>query len=632
MLKDPHNDAVVTPRHDQNIFRIETQQGGALKRKIVAGLGRPLGFVMGLPALNAIYNNVNARSCPEDFLDKVLEFMAVEYRVSDDDLTRIPREGPAVVVANHPFGALEGVILMHMLGRIRSDFKVMGNYFLRLIPQLRNRIIYVDNFGSPDALRQNIGPMKACLRCLRGGHLLAIFPAGEVSHVMIRKRRIIDPPWLPSVSRIIHRTEVPALPIYFHGRNSLLFQILGMLHPKLRTVMLPREFVNKCHSTIDVSVGSLIPYKKLGAMQHDVELINYLRLRTYILKQRYAEETKRVKLLPVPVRLPSWKHPLPEKPVEEVAPPVPTELLLREVSRLPSECLLHESGDFQVYAASGELIPHVLDEIGRLREFTFRLVGEGTGRDKDLDRFDHYYDHLFILNTAKQEIVGAYRMGKTDEILAERGTEGLYTSTLFIFKPQLFERMGKALEMGRSFVRPEYQKSFSALFLLWKGIGCYVLRNPDHVTLFGPVSVSNEYSPTSKELIVRYLKSKDSFSKFHKYVKPKTPPKYKSLKRHEVREFKNAFKTVEDVTEVITDLESEFKGIPVLLRQYLKLGGKVLAFNVDPDFQDCLDGLIVVNVLRTPPKILATYMGKENVALLHEYHQEKARMAALRKV
>ncbi len=627
MPKDPDTEAV-TPRYDMDIFKIEAKQGSALKRKAIACLGKPLGYVMGLHLINNIYNNVTARSCQEDFLDKTLDFMNVEYRVSDDDLTRIPRQGPAVVVANHPFGGIEGVILMHLLGKIRPDFKVMGSYFLRLIPQLSDRIIYVDNFGRADSLRQNIGPMKECLRCLRNGHLLAIFPAGEVSHVMLRKRRIMDPAWLPAVSRIIHRTQVPALPIYFHGRNSMLFQILGMMHPILRTMMLPREFANKCHGTIDLSVGSLIPYKKLAVMQQDVELINYLRLRTYILKQRYAEEVKRVKLLPVPVRLPSWKQPQPEKPVAEVAPPVPRELLLREVASLPSECLLHEAGDFQVYAASGELIPTVLEEIGRLREFTFRLVGEGTGRDKDLDRFDHYYDHLFILNSVKQDIVGAYRMGKTDEILADRGIEGLYTSTLFNFKPQLFERMGKALEMGRSFVRPEYQKSFSALFLLWKGIGSYVLRNPDHVTLFGPVSVSNEYSPTSKELIVRYLKSKDSFSKFHKYVKPKTPPKYKSLKRHEVREFRNAFKTVEDVTEVITDLESEFKGIPVLLRQYLKLGGKVLAFNVDPDFQDCLDGLIVVNVLRTPPKILANYMGKENVALLHEYHKEKARMAA----
>jgi putative hemolysin len=630
MPKDPDTDSV-TPRYDLDIFKIEAKQGSALKRKVIACLGKPVGYTMGLHLINNIYNNVTARSCQEDFLDKTLDFMNVEYRVSDDDLTRIPRQGPAVVVANHPFGAIEGVIIMHLLSKIRPDFKVMGNYFLRLIPQLRDRIIFVDNFGRADSLRQNIGPMKECLRCLRNGHLLAIFPAGEVSHVMLRKRRIMDPAWLPSVSRIIHRTQVPALPIYFHGRNTMFFQILGMVHPMLRTMMLPREFANKCHSTIDLSVGSLIPYKKLAVMQQDVELINYLRLRTYILKQRYAEEVKRVKLLPAPVRLPSWKQPQPEKPVEEVAPPVLRELLLREVASLPSECLLHESGDFQVYAAPGELIPKVLEEIGRLREFTFRLVGEGTGRDKDLDRFDHYYDHLFILNNAKQEIVGAYRMGKTDEILAERGIEGLYTSTLFNFKPQLFERMGKALEMGRSFVRPEYQKSFSALFLLWKGIGSYVLRNPDHITLFGPVSVSNEYSPTSKELIVRYLKSKDSFSKFHKYVKPRTPPKYKSLKRHEVREFRNAFKTVEDVTEVITDLESEFKGIPVLLRQYLKLGGKVLAFNVDPDFQDCLDGLIVVNVLRTPQKILANYMGKENVALLHEYHKEKARLAALHK-
>ena len=621
------------PIYDRDIFRIELREGNLLKRKVVTALGRPLGCMMGLSQLNSIYNNVTARSSTETFLPKTLEYMDVHYRVSDDDLSRIPKKGPAVIVANHPFGGIEGVILMEMLAKIRPDFKVLGNYFLHLIPQIRHMIIPVDVFGGQESSLRNVSGLKQCLRCLKDGHLLAIFPAGVVSHIIVRKRRIADPTWSPMVSRLIHKTRVPAMPLYFHGRNSMAFQMAGLVHSTLRTAMLPREFTNKCGSTIDLSVGSLIPYSKLEPLQKDVDLINYLRLRTYILKQRYAEDTKRLKLLPAPVRLPIKRTPPPPQKQEaaEVAPPVNTGQLLHEINGLPSECLLYESGSFQVFAAQGDSIPNVLEEIGRLREFTFRLVGEGTGKEKDIDPYDRYYDHLFILNKEKSEIVGAYRIGKTDEILAAHGIEGLYTSSLFNFKPQLFELMGKALEMGRSFIRPEYQKSFSALFLLWKGIGCYVLRNPDHITLFGPVSVSNEYSTTSKELIVRYLKSKDSFSKFHKYVKPKTPPKYKSFKRHEIREFKNAFKTVEDVTEVITDLESEFKGIPVLLRQYLKLGGKVLAFNVDPDFQDCLDGLIVVNVLRTTPKILATYMGRENVALLHEYHDEKARMAELKK-
>lgn len=608
-------------------FKIQGQNGGPLRRKLVDALGRPLGRVMGLHLLNGIYNSVLARLGDGDFLECTLDVMGVKYNVNDVDMARIPKSGPAVVVANHPFGAIEGVLIMDLLSKVRPDFKVMGTHFLRLIPEIKDKLIFVDNYGGDAASRSNIGPMKECLRCLRRGELLVIFPAGEVSHMTLRKRRITDPVWSPTVARIVRRTQAPVVPIYFQGHNGPLFQLAGLLHPRLRTAMLPRELANKQHSTIDISVGSPIPFKKLNTLKSDEDLVNYLRLRTYVLKQRYANKPK-CPLTSMPLAVPSKPEEQgADKPVTPVAPPQDPLLLEAELKSLPGECMLHESGDYSVYACKGKNIPKILAEIGRLREFTFRLVGEGTGKETDIDRYDSYYDHLFIWQKDKREIVGAYRIGKTDEIIEEHGIEGLYTSSLFIFKPAIFERMGKALEMGRSFVRPEYQKSYNSLFLLWKGIGCYVLRNPDHVTLFGPVSISNDYSTVSKELIVRYLKTRDSFSKLHKLVRPKTPPKLKSLKRHEVREFRDVFKSVEDVTEVITDLETEFKGIPVLLRQYLKLGGKVLAFNVDPDFQDCLDGLIKVDVLQTPPRVLAMYMGKENVELLLEYHEAKKHSA-----
>lgn len=622
--KPPPNELL--PALRQPHFKIEAQHGGPLRRKFVAAIARPLGRIMGLPLLNEIYDRVATRQDHEDFLDKTLEVMGVDYRVTDEDLSRIPPQGPVIIVANHPFGAIEGVLLMALLGKIRPDFKVMGTHFLRFIPEIRDKIIFVDNFGKNSSMRSNIAPMKESLRCLRDGHLLAIFPAGEVSHMTFRKRRVTDPVWSPTVARIVRKTQAAVVPIFFQGHNGPLFQLLGLVHPRLRTVMLPRELANKRSHTIDISIGSAIPYKKLAAMSHDKDLVNYLRLRTYVLRQRYAEKQKRSLLPMIPLSLPN-KKPVSSSalavPPKPVAPPVEACLLQKELSRLPDDNLLFKQGDYSVYAASGNNLHHVMDEIGRLREYTFRLVGEGTGKETDIDRFDQHYDHLFIWNSAQQEIVGAYRIGKTDEIIENFGIEGLYTSTLFTFKPALFEHMGKALEMGRSFVRPEYQRSYNALFLLWKGIGGYVLRNPDHVVLFGPVSISNEYSTISRELIVRYLKSKDSFSKLHKLVKPKTPPRFKGLKRHELREFKYFFKSVDEVTEIITDLETEFKGIPVLLRQYLKLGGKVLSFNVDPDFQDCLDGLIKVDVLHTPPRILGMYMGKENVELLLEYHEAK---------
>ncbi|THB68997.1 MAG: GNAT family N-acetyltransferase, partial [Desulfovibrio sp.] len=513
-------------------------------------------------------------------------------------------------------------IMGALLSRVRPDHKFMGNFFLNYIPDLRDRMILVDPFGSASSIKKNIRPLKESIRCLRDGGVLVVFPSGTVSHLHVRRRSVTDPRWSPTVAGIIRRTESPVLPVFFQGCNGPLFQFLGLMHPRLRTAMIPRELINKKSSTIEVSIGGLIPFKQISRLRKDHELMAYLRLRTYLLRKRQAEDRKRRFPLKLPLR-PARKE-LQATAEASIIAPVPPQDLAKEIAALPPQALLVESGKYKVYSATAQEIPLMLREIGRAREFTFRLVGEGTGRELDLDRFDDYYVHLFIWNEERQELVGAYRLGSTRTIIPKYGIDGLYTSTLFSFKPALFNRMGPALEMGRSFVTPEYQKSFSALNLLWKGIGRYVLLNPDDKVLFGPVSVSSDYSSVSRELIVRYFKTYDCISEYSKLVKPRTPPKFKTLRRHEIREFRNLVSTVEDVTEVITDLEADFKGIPILLKQYLRLGGKILTFNVDPDFKNCLDGLIFVDLTQTEPKLLSHYMGKENTTNFREYHELKA--------
>ncbi len=520
-------------------------------------------------------------------------------------------------MANHPFGGIEGIILAALLRYIRPDVKIMANYFLRQIPELQEVMIFVDPFGKDSSTRKNIRPLKECLGHLRAGGVLGVFPAGEVSHVYLSKRRVLDPPWTPTVARLIHKTQAPVLPIFFRGHNGPLFQMLGLVHPRLRTVMLPRELVNKSRKTITVSAGSLIGYSKMEAMQEDQELMDYLRLRTYILRNRPLETINRRRFL----RLPKKKvHKALHLHMEEVAQGPSLEDLSREVHSLPREFLLSDTAEYEVYGAPSSAIPLALQEIGRLREITFRKVGEGTGKAADLDRFDEYYDHIFIWNKNHQGIAGAYRIGRTDKILAEKGIDGLYTSTLFNYKPELFKRMGRALELGRSFVRPEYQKHYAPLLLLWKGITQSILRHWEYTALFGPVSISNEYSSTSRELIVRALKSTESFSDLTKLVKPKTPPKLKSLRRYEVRQLRDIFQNLGDITSLITDIEPIHKGIPVLLKQYLKLGGKVLAFNVDPEFNNALDGLLLVDLTRTDKKILDHYLGREKADAFLAHH------------
>lgn len=610
---------------NRGLLRIEAKTGPALLRRAINFVAPSLESLLGLGGINALYDRAKAMDPSVDFMSRVLAAHAVTVEVRPEELVRIPQKGAFVAVANHPFGMLEGMILGSLLNRVRPDFKLLGTFFLKYIPDLHEKIIFVDNFGSKDAFRKNVGPLKECLRHLRDGSPLAVFPAGGVARFDPSKRRVTDQPWNPTTARIIRKTECPVLPIFFQGANGPLFHLLGMLHPRLRTAMLPRELLKKEGGTFKATIGKPIPFHKLAKLKRDDELIAYLRLRTYMLKKR-SEEPKPSMFRRLPVV--RTMHRVEVKPPKQVfdgpiAEAAPTATLAAEIAGLSEKNLMLESGKFKVYCAKAKHIPHMLREIGRLREFTFRLVGEGTGKPLDLDRFDDHYEHLFIWNAEVNEVVGAYRIGRTDKITAERGVDGLYTSTLFSFKSSLFERMGPALEMGRSFVRPEYQKSFSPLLLLWKGICHYILAKPDYKMLFGPVSISNDYSAASREMIVRYLNSRNSLSELSKLVKAKTPPRLKSMKRHEIREFYSVMTSMEDVAEVIGDVEKSINGIPVLLRQYLKLGGKVLSFNVDPDFNNCLDGLILVDLTQASPKLLANYMGKDNVFNFLDYHAVK---------
>jgi putative hemolysin len=267
--------------------------------------------------------------------------------------------------------------------------------------------------------------------------------------------------------------------------------------------------------------------------------------------------------------------------------------MAREVAQLP---VLSKTSDLEVYIARAPMIPNTLREIGRLREVSFRAAGEGTGKSADLDRFDPHYLHLFAWTASKQEIVGAYRLAGT-----EAGLDGLYTATLFKYGQAFLGKMGPALELGRSFVRAEYQKGFAPLLALWKGIGNYLADNPRYTVLFGPVSISNQYQSISRELMVTFLERHASLKEWMGLVAQRNPfRKRTAMKRLPI--------DVEDLSDVVADLEPSRAGLPVLLRQYLRLGGKLLGFNVDPEFADALDGLILVDLKKTEPKLLDRYL------------------------
>jgi len=545
-------------------------------------------------------------------LENVLTELRVECKVATSDLARVPATGPVVVTANHPFGLLDGAVLGALLSRVRPDIKVLTNFMLAGIPELHEHCIFVDPFGERESAARNRRGVKQALAWLSGGGVLVMFPAGEVSHLRFSDPGlgITDPEWNSMAARLIRITGAVALPVFLPGCNSATFQALGLLHPQLRTAWLPSEFLAQTDRTVEVRIGRGIPAERLRSLGPDREAANYLRWRTYILAQRGQPKRS---IPPVLASVFTRKR---SKPVADAGS---TELLIHDVEKLGSRACLFENQEFSVYHAKAREIPDLLQEVGRLREITFRAAGEGTGNCIDLDRFDHYYTHLLLWSKTNRELVGAYRMGLTTEILPQMGVPGLYTSTLFRFDPRLFGKLGPALELGRSFIRPEYQKQYAPLLTLWKGICRYLAQRPQFAVLFGAVSISNGYSRWSRELIFRFFQKREQNDGLRKMVSPRSPfhPRWGSAKAHPLG---GQFNDVEYLTDPIADVESDGKGIPILLKQYARLGGRMLSFNVDRDFSRVLDGFVLVDLRETDPTLLRRYMGEAGIEAFMSYH------------
>ncbi len=544
-------------------------------------------------------------------LEGLLREMDIDLRIDAADLDRIPKKGPVVAVGNHPYGVLDGAVLAVLLSRVRSDVKILTNVLLAGIPELERSCIFVDPLGAPESPARNRRALRQALEWLENGGLLALFPAGEVSRWQLPQGAVVDGEWNTTAARLIRKTGASALPVYFPGHNSVGFQLAGMIHPRLPLVLLLQEFLQQEGKAVELRVGSAVPASTIAEIRDERSATAYLRWRTYLLAERGK---KRVRL-PQAVRAV-----LSPRPAKAVIPPVATERLRADLDRLGSDRRLIEAGELEVYAAQGREIPNVLREIGRLREITFRAAGEGTGKPCDLDRFDEYYWHLLLWHREKQQVIGAYRAANTAEVIAERGIAGLYTSTLFQYDPRLFAGMGPALELGRSFVCCESQRQYAPLLHLWKAIGRFVSLRPETPVLFGAVSISNTYNRASRELIYSFFASRKAGNGLAELIRPRRPFRPGPLKPWDCRSVCGFLRDLDQLSEPIADVETDGKGLPVLLRQYAKIGGRLLGFNVDPKFSDVLDGLIMVDLRDTNRSVLERYLGKSGAAGFRRHH------------
>lgn len=560
-------------------------------------VAKVLEALLGIDRLRESYRSLPKADDPCLFARSVLEALNVSMEVTPEDIARIPARGACIVVANHPHGGLDGLCLVNLLLGVRRDVKILANPFLMSISELRDLFLEVDPFGGVQARRFNRQGLRAALRWLDAGGMLVLFPAGEVSSLNLTEREVLDPPWQPGAARLMRKSGAAVLPVHIGGRNSNLFQLSGLVNARLRTMLLVRELLRPNRLPIPIRVGRTIEAVQLSHAEGDRNVTAYLRFRTYAMAQRGPGETRRKRA----------------RALRAIPEEVPCQLVAREILDLPDNNRLLSSGKFDVYVCRSEQLPRAMQEIGRLREVTFRAVGEGTGRAVDLDRYDTYYEQLFVWDREQQLIVGGYRLGHARRIIARRGPRGLYVNSLFRLSPWLLGQLGDGLELGRSFVRPEYQRSYSPLLLLWKGIAHYVARHPEHRYLFGPVSISNDYHPMSQRILVQFLARHHLADVHGQQVRPRQPLK---AERRPIPVL-DALSQPESplLNDLLREYEADGKGMPVLLRQYLKLGGKILGFNVDPAFSRVIDCLLLVDLNGASVEALGKYMSEEAARL-----------------
>lgn len=549
--------------------------------------------------VNDLYDSV-CRLEGIDCIDRLFELLDVELEYDHTQLQHIPATGPFVIVSNHPFGALDGLALIKVIGRVRPDFKMMANFLLQNVEPIKDYFLSVNPFDDHKGAYSNIGGLKASMQHLEQGGGMGIFPAGEVSTFQKKQRSITDKKWANSAIKIVKNAKVPVIPVFFDGANSRIFHLLGLIHPGLRTLALPSEMLKKKGKPVRMRIGKSISPKDLEMFTGVEQYGRFLRAKTYALGSSFDVKRDYFRVFRFPQK------------ADELTPPVPEDLIRKEIAGLES-CRTLSYDHFECYVVGSEAIPHTLKEIGRLREVTFREVGEGTNKSIDLDEYDLYYDHLILWDKQAGRIAGAYRIGYGPEIMARYGMRGFYTSSLFRMSYQMRPILSKSVELGRSFIVKDYQKHRLSLFLLWKGILFYLMSHTQLRYIIGPVSISNQYQEVSKELIIEFIRRHYFDDVLSNYVAPRNAFKPK-IKNVDTEVLLDASKDdMKKLDKIISDIEPSSFSMPVLLKKYLQQNAKILAFNADPKFNHALDGLMLLDLQNLPEDTVET-LRREMVA------------------
>lgn len=552
--------------------------------------------ILNVDGLNELYGKNTGTEGPE-FSYEMLRNIPVTFDVPEAELNHIPAEGGFITVSNHHFGAIDGLLLNKIIGERRPDYKILTTYFLALIPNLKDWFIPVDNFSSGKA--RSVNGIRTALGHIANGGALGLFPAGEVgtwqcakNRTAVGKGRIVeDKPWADNMSKLIRKSGLPVIPVYFDGENSKLFHRLGRLHPRFRTLRLIRELLASKGKHIKVRIGQPIPADKIASMSVQ-DLGKYLRNRCYALEAQCQPDFERRQTC-------SNEH--------EIIPPVDPELIRSQMEAI-SDCAIFENGDYRAYIIKEAQAPDVMRELYRLREVTFRAVGEGTGKEMDTDIYDTYYHHLLLWNIPDGQLVGAYRVGYGSEIMRDHGgVNGFYTSTLIRFGPDAPEMLSRSLELGRSFVVEKYQREVLPLKLLLAGL-CIAILKAKADSCFGLVTMSAALPDFYKSLTAYFLHRDFEMPDAHRFAMPTNPFKPSYLRVNPEQLLCIPEGDIDAFDRLIGVISEGRYRLPVLFRKYFSCGAHVSCLNVDVDFSDCVDAMIYLRLADFPPASVKSFV------------------------
>jgi len=554
--------------------------------------------VLKISNLNKFYDK-NKHLKDVAFLNAILDDLEIKFEIPEEDFKRLPKEGAYITISNHPLGGIDGVLLLKLMLEREPNFKIIANFLLHRIAPLKKYIMPVNPFENHKDAKSSVIGIKETLIHLSEGKPLGMFPAGEVSTYKDGKL-VVDKPWEEGAIKVIRKAQVPVVPIYFHAKNSQLFYFLSKIGDTLRTAKLPSEVFSQKDRVIKVRIGKPISVNEQNEYESIEEYSNFLRKKTYMLSKPFVKEKPFL-------TTPNIK--LPKKGPKAIVTGALVENMILEVNALrAADCRLLQSKNYEVFFAKATEIPNILHELGRLREITFREVGEGTNESTDIDKFDKYYHHMFLWDDEAKKIAGAYRMGLGSEIYSKYGMEGFYLNELFRFEPELHDMMSKSIEMGRAFIIKEYQQKPMPLFLLWKGIIHTTLRFPEHKFLLGGVSISNQFSEFSKSLMIEFMKSNFYDPYIAQYIHPKKEFKVKLKDADKDFVFNEAESDLNKFDKIIDELEPGTLRLPVLIKKYIKQNARVVAFNVDPLFNNAVDGLMYIRISDIPDSTVKPVM------------------------